>query len=350
MTNDATPTDIAVIMACILGTMLLIIAGLVLIQSPSRTKPGTKLLACRRQEPSKRAYESWVALYTPIWILAFAAIVGFKMYETFSAASYMIVCVGLALPFLLQPILFPSAGFDSPDQHRPLRQRYSFKANIWLAVYSFIGNYYYTHYFYSVLKAEYTMPAHRLNNVPIALFFATHFYFSTYHLFSNIMLRWVETSFAPTARRKVLFWAVVVVFSYFTAFMETLTISSYPDYSFQDRDAAYTLGSAFYGIYFLVSFPAFYNFDRNVDDDTKQIENGLAGGYNDGGGDADNANSSRTGNTKAMTVWDTIVSSCGYGMIILTLLDFVRLKLGIPLVMDVSGGSQNACSATSKYQ
>jgi len=35
----------------------------------------------------------------------------------------------------------------------------------------------YTHYFYRVLKADYTFPAHRLNDVPICLYFMTHAYF-----------------------------------------------------------------------------------------------------------------------------------------------------------------------------
>ena len=353
MTDDASDQtmDIALKMAVILGTMLLVLLGLVFIQSPAPSG-GALVLASQQHEPSKRAYESWVALYTPIWILAFGVIVAFRMYETFSAASYMVVCVGLALPFLLQPALYPSAGFDSPDQHRPLLRRYSFKANLWLAVYSFIGNYYYTHYFYNVLKAKYTMPAHRLNNVPIALFFATHFYFSTYHLFSNIMLRLVETAFAPSARRTLLFWAVVTVFAYFTAYMETLTISSYPDYSFEDRHAAYTLGSAFYGIYFLVSFPAFYYFDRNVDDTPMPpaVVNGVARKNGDSNGSSNSrpamAEQQRIRGEGGVTVWDTIVSSCGYGMIILTLLDFVRLSLGIAFVMDVNDGAGSTCKAT----
>ena len=85
--------------------------------------------------------------------------------------------------------------------------------------------------------------------------------------------------------------------------METLTISSYPYYSFEDRKMAYTLGSAFYGIYFLVSFPAFFAFDRCIDETGKK-------------------------GRPPMSVWDTIVSSCGTGMIILLLLDFVRVYLG----------------------
>ena len=154
------------------------------------------------------------------------------------------------------------------------------------------------------------MPSHRLNNVPIAMFLATHFYFSTYHFFSNTLLRKVTTTYQPGLARTILFVGVVVVFSYFTAFMETLTISSYPYYDFEDRYMAYTVGSAFYGIYFLVSFPAFFYFDDDIDMPLP-------------------AECKR----KVVTIWDTIVSSCGHGMMILTLLDVVRLYLDIPLVV-----------------
>ena len=82
---------------------------------------------------------------------------------------------GLALPLALQPFLYPGL---TREADRPLAQRYALKANVWLAIFGWVGNYWYTHYFYSVLKAEYTFPAHDLNGVPVAMFFATHFYFS----------------------------------------------------------------------------------------------------------------------------------------------------------------------------
>jgi len=150
--------DVAVTMVAILGTMLAVIGGLVAIQT--RIPGGdSRLLPCPTTEPSKRAYEKYALAYTPVWIAGFAIIVAFKLYEDFDKWSYMKVCVGLSLPFLLQPILLPAAGStSSPDEKRPLLERYSFKANLWLAVYSFIGNYWYTHYFYSVLRAKYTMP------------------------------------------------------------------------------------------------------------------------------------------------------------------------------------------------
>ncbi len=237
----------------------------------------------------------------------FGMIVVFQLYETWTATEYNLYLLLLALPCVLQPVFVPSAFFQSPDASRSLTERYATKANVWLAVYTFIGNYWYTHYFYSVLKASYSMPATRLNNVPIAMFFATHFYFSSYHVFSNACLRKIKTSFQPGAKRRILYISTVFVLSYFTAFMETLTISSFPYYSFEDRDMAYKVGSAFYGIYFLVSFPAFLEFDREVDDSAKSA--------------------------RKVTLWDAFVESCGYGMMILCLLDFVRLYLGSDLVI-----------------
>ena len=164
------------------------------------------------------------------------------------------LCVSLSLPYLLQPILFPLPL----ERKVSLWNRYSFKANSWIFIFSFIGNYWYTHYFYSVLRARYTFPSWRLNDVPIPLYFATHFYFITYHTFSNMILRNIETRYVAGYSRTLLFWGAVLCFAYFTAFMETLTISSFPYYSFEDRYMAYTLGSAFYALYFIVSFPTFY--------------------------------------------------------------------------------------------
>jgi len=110
----------------------------------------------------------------------------------------------------------------------------------------------------------------------------------------------------------------ILAFSYFTAFMETLTISAFPYYSFEDRDKAYTVGSAFYGIYFLVSFPMFFFFDEDVDVVDWQAEAKAGGGEKNG---------------RVVMLWDTVVSSCGAGMMILCLLDFVRLTLRVPLTI-----------------
>ena len=58
-------------------------------------------------EPSKYAYEVFVAMYTPIWILLFGCIVVTQYYEQLTPRGCTILCTILALPFLLQPILLP---------------------------------------------------------------------------------------------------------------------------------------------------------------------------------------------------------------------------------------------------
>ena len=286
--------------------MLAMVIGLLYVQEPSNG--GGRFFPCPKMEPSKYAYEQFCAYYSIVWMSVFGAIVIFQWYESWTEAwMYNVVLGALAIPLVFQPFFF--------ETHRPLHQRYATKALIWMSTYTFIGNYWYTHYFYSVLKASYSMPATRLNDVPIAMFFATLFYFSSYHVFSNSLLRYVQTSFQPTHQRTVLFLFLIAFLSYMTAFMESFTISSFPYWSFEDIDMAYTIGSAFYGIYFIVSFPAFYFFDSHIDDD--------------------NTNNNHA-TTNTITLWDSFISSCGHGMIILCLLDFVRLSLNIPLTIGQS--------------
>jgi len=211
------------------------------------------LLPSIQTQPSKYYYEVYNWYYTIIWIAIFGYIVISQCYENFTAFSYLIVCGGLALPLLLQPFVYPQGSssttvenITNPDINRPWYQRYSTKATLYLLTYSFIGNYWYTHYFYSVLKARYTMPSHRFNNVPIAMFLATHFYFCTYHVcISNGLLRYVDVTYARGWKKTMLFVYTILFLSYFTAFMETLTISSFPYYTFEDRTVAYIWGSAF---------------------------------------------------------------------------------------------------------
>ena len=172
-------------------------------------------------------------------------------------------------------------------------------------------SYWYTHYFYSVLGAAYTMPAHRVNGVPWCMFFATHFYFCFYHVLSNCALRFIATGYAPGPRRAALRAAAVLAMAYFTAFAETLTISGFPYYTFADRGRAYTVGSAFYGLYFVVSFPAFLLVD--------EAPAGAVG-------------------AQTHSLARAAVEALAAAMAVLQLLDFVRLALGIPLVIRSAPG------------
>ena len=216
-------------------------------------------------------------------------------YETWGKWGYMVYCIACALPYIVWPVLYPSES----DRAKPWHERYIVKANVWIAIFSFIGNYWYTHYFYRVLKADYTFEAHRLNDVPLCLYFMTHAYFMFYHVLSSAALRRARNAFEPGAARVVFECALIAALAYTTAFMETLTICAFPYYRFENRSMAYTHGSAFYGIYFLVSFPAFLR----VDEDPK----------------------------RPMGLAQAATEALAAGMVVLCLLDFVRSGLGVPL-------------------
>ena len=106
--------------------------------------------------------------------------------------------------------MFPLQG----DVRRPLRDWYILKANVWIAIFSFIGNYWYTHYFYVVLRANYTFDAHRLNDVPIALYLMTHAYFMFYHVLSNAALRKVRSRYQSTLGRFAFECGLIAAMSY----------------------------------------------------------------------------------------------------------------------------------------
>lgn len=294
-------TSLAISMGAILVPILIFLASFPLLLTP-RPSEGTWLPPINNV--AKRDYEMLALRYSVVWITIFAIVIVTQAYESFTENGYMALCGSLAAPLLLQPFLLPTRS----ENALPFYLRYSFKATLWIAIFSFIGNYWYTHYFYSVLQAKYTFPAHRTNNVPISMFFATHFYFITYHTFSNMLLRAIETSYVPSTLRTIYFWSTVCAFSYFTAFMETLTISSFPYYAFPTELKArvYTHGSAFYGLYFIASFPLFYRLDEYV---------GVVRG------------------AKPHTVFQTVVEVAACGMIVLQMLDFCRLYMDIPLLI-----------------
>ncbi len=295
------------VVATMVGILGAMAVGLVLLQRCVPSPTGCGVWLAPLENAPKRATEVWFLGYACVWISAFACIVGFEWYEDFDAVGYFVVCGGLALPLYAQPVLLPSL---TKDEARPLAERYALKANVWLGIFGFVGNYWYTHYFYSVLGAKYTMPAWRLNDVPVAMYFATHFYFCFYHVLSNAALRRVRTSYGPSSMRTAFEVCLVVAMSYLTAFLETLTISGFPYYSFEDRDMAYTVGSAFYGIYFLVSFPMFLE----VDETPPTVVDG-----------------------QTHSLYQVVVEALASSMAVLCLLDFVRLYLAIPFQMKIAG-------------
>ncbi|KAK9850469.1 hypothetical protein WJX84_012325, partial [Apatococcus fuscideae] len=186
------------------------------------------------QHPGKRWTELFFLAYSPFWIVwALGIVVPFEIYEKCDEWGYMAIGLGASLPcFLLPPLLQPQS-----ERQRPFWQRHWVKANVWIAIFSFIGNYFWTHYFYDLLGASYTFKSWRLNDVPITLYFMTHAYFCFYHTLSNLALRRLRHAFQTSSRlyRVSAMGLAVFLMAYTTAIMETLTIAHFPYYTFRDR-------------------------------------------------------------------------------------------------------------------
>lgn len=255
-------------------------------------------------DPGKRWTEVFFLAYSPFWMAwALCILVPFKLYDHLGQLGYLLVGLAAATPCVVLPLLLQQ---PPSELQRPLIQRYWVRANAWIAVFSFVGNYFWTHYFYSLLGAEYTFRSWRLNNVPITLYIMTHAYFCFYHTLANVCLRRVgrACSSCPSLRMATQA-AVVFALAYATAFMETLTIAHFPHYRFQDKDRMYTIGSLFYAIYFFVSFPMFYRMDESP--------------------------------KQRWTLQQAVLDSLAASMLVTCLLDFWRLSLGAIWSQTVGG-------------
>ncbi|XP_042492334.1 cycloeucalenol cycloisomerase isoform X1 [Macadamia integrifolia] len=215
--------------------------------------------------PSKRWGEMFFLLYTPFWLtLCLGIVVPYKLYENFSELEYLLLGLTSAVPSFLIPILVVGKA----DRSLCWKDCYWVKATIWIIIFSYVGNYFWTHYFFTVLGASYTFPSWRMNNVPHTTFLLTHVCFLFYHVASNMTLRRLQHSIAdlPGSMQLVIKAAWILALSYFIAFLETLAISNFPYYSFVDQASMYKVGSLFYAIYFIVSFPMFLRIDEKPGD------------------------------------------------------------------------------------
>ncbi|EYU26179.1 hypothetical protein MIMGU_mgv1a011213mg [Erythranthe guttata] len=177
------------------------------------------------EDPSKRWGEIFFLLYTPFWLtLCLGIVVPYKLYENFTEWEYLVLGLVSALPAFILPMIF----VGKVDSAKPLKDRYWVKANLWIILFSYVGNYFWTHYFFTVLGASYTFPSWKMNNVPHTTFLLTHVCFLFYHVASNMTLRRIQHSIAhlPEKTQWLFKSAWILAFSYFIAYLETVAISN----------------------------------------------------------------------------------------------------------------------------
>ena len=217
--------------------------------------------------PDKAWVEKFFLIYSPVWMASMAVMMVTGWDKTFGDTALLLHAFGTALPAVLVPALIARRYTD-----RPWREAYWFKANLYLAVFGFFGNYFGSEYFFDVLGMVYVYPNATTNldaalvgtgqqKVPLIMYAYTHVYFMTYHATANVVLRRLRG--LPLG--VVLFPAFVFLIGYFWAWMETRAMANpliATSFYYQKMDLMLAYGSAIYATYFVASFPIYYFIDE----------------------------------------------------------------------------------------
>lgn len=218
--------------------------------------------------PGKAHAERFFLLYTPVWIAAIALIQITGVMMRFGDAGYLLFSSALCVPLAI-PVLRPHAL----ERHRAWHERYAFKFLVWMWVFGWVGNYFFSHYFFDILGMRYAFPidvnldaaiaGEGRGQVPFIMFLLTLVYFCTYHTLMTVVLRRIRRALQPNTLALAL---IILVLSYGVAFAETFTMANpiLEDFFwYEDRDRMLAFGSIFYACYFIVSLPMVYRLDED---------------------------------------------------------------------------------------
>jgi cycloeucalenol cycloisomerase len=223
--------------------------------------------------PSKAWGEKFFLAYSLIWMTMIGLVMGLGITDRVGEWGFLTIGLAVAFPLVIVPALVR----DETPLGRVWYQTYWFKANLYIAIFNFAANYFGSEYFFDVLGMVYNYPMIELNldatlvgsgeqRVPVLMYLLTQAYFITYHTTAVIVLRRLRTSRLPIG---TFLWPVlVVVVAYFWAWMETRAMANpwiASQFYYKDMARMLTYGSLFYSLYFIASFPIFYNLDERRD-------------------------------------------------------------------------------------
>lgn len=218
--------------------------------------------------PDKAWVEKFFLAYSPVWMASMAFMMLTGADKRWGDTALLIHAFATALPVLLVPALLASRYTD-----KPWHQSYWLKANLYLAVFGFFGNYFGSEYFFDVLGMVYVYPnatttldaalvGTGTQTVPLIMYAYTHVYFMTYHATANVALRKLN-GLMPA---KWLFFPLFVfLIGYAWAWMETKAMANpmmAASFYYEKMELMLSHGSAIYATYFVASFPIWYFLDE----------------------------------------------------------------------------------------
>lgn len=220
--------------------------------------------------PSKAWGEKFFLLYSPVWMAGMGAMMKTGVAGRWGDAAQNAAMLALWLPLLVLPVLLR----DERAQGRGPFETYAFKAFLWIGIFSSVGSYFGTEYFFDVLGMVYRFDTLHVRldsallgsgqqTVPLIMYFSAHFYFVTYHTAAVVVMRRVRTSALYV---HPLVWPpVILACAYGFAWAETFFMTDAAlaeQFTYRDVPRMLRWGSLFYALYFLVSFPMFYRLDE----------------------------------------------------------------------------------------
>lgn len=217
---------------------------------------------------SKAWGEKFFLVYSPIWMAFMGLTMAAGWVKVWGDVGFMFQACVVALPLFLYPLLFRK-------ENTSITGTYWFKANVYIFVFSFFGNYVGSEYFFDVLGMVYHYPSIQWNfdtalvgtgeqKVPMIMYLLTHAYFMTYHTSAVVVLRRIKTSALPWMW--LLFPVMLFVIGYFWAWAETKAMANpmiEEQFYYKDKARMLAYGSIMYACYFIASFPIFYFLDED---------------------------------------------------------------------------------------
>jgi len=240
------------------------------------------------ENPDKAWAERFFLIYSPIWMISMAVMMLTGWDKSWGDTALLLHGASIALPLLIVP-LFIAPLFTTPLAG--VLNSYWFKANLYIFIFGFFGNYVGSEYFFDVLGMVYNYPnattsldatlvGHSNQPVPVIMYFYTHAYFMTYHTTAIILLRRIMNSGIPMIG--LLFMPLTFVIGYCWAWVETKAMANplmATSFYYENMEAMLAYGSIIYATYFIGSFPIFYFIDEKPTarwDNAKVIAAGLS--------------------------------------------------------------------------
>lgn len=225
-------------------------------------------------ENSSKAWgEKFFLAYSPVWMTFMGLVMALGVPARAGEWGFMAIGLAVALPLVVVPALIR----DESPLGRRWYQAYWFKANLYIAIFNFAANYFGSEYFFDFLGMVYDYPMIELNldatlvgsgeqRVPVIMYLLTQAYFITYHTSAVVVLRRIRTSRLPIG--PILWPILLLVVAYFWAWMETRMMANpwiEAQFYYKDMGRMLAYGSLFYSLYFVASFPIFYQLDEERD-------------------------------------------------------------------------------------